>query len=716
MRKDRLWFILMILSLGTSAAWSATVSFSVGTPSDVNDFDSIANVLGAAQDRDNVAGDGTTDGPGNDGATYVAPDRSAQGQTFVTGSVPKMLAGVWVRLPGYFGSNPGGEAVNNTYWGIAAGNQLMIRITNPVAAGTAGFVLHNETYAFTGLEPDFPASGNSADGPGTWLYIQLDNPRVLAPNTAYGFDVGAAGGFFELLGIRDAAAGGNPYSGGAAYSSGANGIGNNAMTAQAGDRVFVIKIDPLRSGVSNPDPADGAAGIDTDAAVTLSWDAGGINDPLNPGSTIPNPDITYHYLYLSRPSDPNLLDIAPALIASDIDPADGNVDPSASLTLGALLESDAVYYWRVDEIMANPADPNNITGTVWSFATELKRAQLDPTYPRDASVAVGEQAAFTVAPINPLTGDSTGMTYQWYRNGSVLAGQTSAQYARTALADDDRSTYYCVVTVTATAKTIQSRSATLFIEKQIAYWTLDGNVNDSSPDALYNGTAGGTAVFDTDRKVGTDALLFNGTDTYVDLPDGMDSFGGGLTFTLWAKPTAAGSWARFLDFGNGAPDDNIYLSRAGTADTLHLSVYSGTVASSVDAVNAVTSGEWQMLSVTMDREGDVVMYKNGAAIQTGTVTLPNTVVRTLNYIGRSNWTADAYYQGLMDDIQVYNYALTADEIAQKYTLVTGGVFCQESPAYDLTGPAGTPDCRVDIYELSGMAADWLGCGIYPDCL
>lgn len=722
MRRNTLWFLFIILSLWTVAAWSASVSFSTSVPSDVNDVQNVINITAAAQDRDNVGGDGAADGPGNDSSTYVAPDRPAQGQTFTSGPQQKMFGGVWVRLPGYSGNNPGGEAVNNTYWGITAGNQLTIRITNPAAAGTAGFVLASETYTFTGTEPDVLAVPyqNSADGPGTWIHIQLDAPYLLAAGTTYGFDVAttAASGtsFFELLGMRDAAAGGNPYAAGTAYVSGANGSGNNAMTAQAGDRVFIINMNPLRTGASNPDPADGASAVDSDMAVTLSWDSGRAEDPLNPGSTIPNPDITYHYVYLSLPDDPNLAGISPVMVDADADPADGSVDSSSSLALGTLLESDATYYWRVDEIMANISDANNITGTVWSFQIELKQAQLDAAYPRDASVVAGEQTTFSVIAINPLTGDTTGMTYQWYRNGAVLAGQTGSEYLRTASAADDRSTYYCEVTVTATAKTVRSRTATLFIEKQVAYWTLDGNVNDSSPDGLYNGTTGGTVVFDTDRKVGSHALAFNGTDTYVDLPDGMDSFGGGLTFTLWAKPTAAGSWARFVDFGNGAPSDNIYLSRNGTADTLHFSVYNGTAATSVDAVNAITSDEWQMLTVTMDRDGNVIMYKNGAQIQTGTVTLPDTVVRTINYIGRSNWTADAYYQGLMDDIQIYNYALTADEIAQIYTLVTGGVFCQESPAYDLTGPAGIPDCRVDLYELSGLAADWLGCGIYPDCL
>jgi hypothetical protein len=720
MQRNKLLFTLIILSLWATVACAVTVNFITVAPSPgAND---ISNLVGAALDRNNVGGDGVKDGTGNDGMTYVAMDRPAQGQTFAIGVNPKMVTGVWIRHVGYTGNNPGGIGAgdpNNTYYAMPAPSQLVIRITNPAAAGTAGFVLANETAAITGTETDvLPAAGtNSADGTGTWIHVSLSAPVVLAANTTYGFDfAGGSGLFFETLGISDSATGGNPYTAGSAYNSGSAGAGNTTMTAQAGDRVFIVELIPYRSGASNPTPANAATGVDSDAVVTLSWDAGKVSDPANPGSLIANPNITNHYVYLSLPNDPNLAGVSPMIVGADTNPANGIVDPSASKTLAAALDSDATYYWRVDEIMKNAGDPNNITGPVWSFDTEKKKAQFNPIYPQDVALAAGEQATFTVTATNPFTGDNTGMTYQWYRNTTLLTGQTGYQYVRTALAGDDRSTYYCVVTITSNGRTAQSRTATLYIKKQIAYWTLDGNANDSAPDHLYNGTLTGGTSFVTDRKVGTQALSFNGTDGYVDEPNGFDSFGGGLTFTLWAKPTAAGTWARFMDFGNGAPSDNIYFSRNGTTDTLFFGVFNGTTLTSVEAANILMADEWQMLTVTMDRDGNVVMYKNGAQVQTGTVSIPSTVTRTINYIGRSNWTADAYYQGLMDDIQVFNYAKTADEIAQMYYAVMGAAFCQEYPIYDFTGPAGIPDCRVDIYELRGMAADWLGCGLYPDCL
>ncbi len=37
--------------------------------------------------------------------------------------------------------------------------------------------------------------------------------------------------------------------------------------------------------------------------------------------------------------------------------------------------------------------------------------------------------------------------------------------------------------------------------------------------------------------------------------------------------------------------------------------------------------------------------------------MPNIVVRTSNYLGRSSWGQDGYYQGKMDDVRIYNRVL-----------------------------------------------------------
>jgi hypothetical protein len=719
MQRKRNLFIFLVLGVLALTVRGAVIEFSLTGP-DPQAGD-LYNFTGAAQDRDNVGGDGAADGTGNDAATYVSFDRPAQGQTFTTGSELKTIRGIWVRHVGYSGNNPGGETADNTWYAMAVGSQITIRIVNPAAAGTEDFVVSSETVVITGEEPGvLPAtSANSADGTGTWIHFVLDRPVPVVPNTVYGFDLTASSGtFFELLGIRDAAPGGNPYSGGSAYTSGANGAGGNTLTAQAGERVFLIEMGPYATAASNPDPADGEEGVDSDAAVTFSWDAGLAANPLEPSSTIPNPDILYHYLYLV-PNEPNFLNVSPIVVGADVNPADGNVDARASYALGFLLNSDTTYFWRVDEILDDgtghprPAsDPNNLTGPVWSFETEKKNPQLNPAFPADVAASAGEQVTFLVQAVNPLTGDSTGLTYQWYRNGVLLSGQTDSIYVRTVQSGDEASTYYCRVTLPATGRTVQSRTATILVKKLLAYWSFDGHVNDVSG----NGN-NGVHIGDPNYAAGkvNEALEFDGAADYVDLPDGFADLTTGLTITLWAKPTDAGSYARFIDWGNGAASDNIMFYRFGTADTLAFNVYQGgTAGTALQAPQALEQNVWQFLAVTMDGSGQAALYKNGRLLQTGTVLVPNVVVRTSNYIGESNWEADALYEGLMDEVKVYNYAMTPDQIAQIY-YEQEGEFCLENPIGDLSGPEGEPDCVVDLHDLQKLAEDFLLCGYFPEC-
>jgi len=137
-----------------------------------------------------------------------------------------------------------------TWYRMQAGAQLQIRVTDPAASGTDGFVLASEVYEVTGTEPNAlpSATTNNATGTGLWFHVTLDVPVALAPNTLYGFDLTSLSGlsgvlFFESAGMRDdAVVGGNPYADGAAYVSGAAGVADDLMTAAPGDHVFVVEL------------------------------------------------------------------------------------------------------------------------------------------------------------------------------------------------------------------------------------------------------------------------------------------------------------------------------------------------------------------------------------------------------------------------------------------------------------------------------------------
>ena len=183
-----------------------------------------------------------------------------------------------------------------------------------------------------------------------------------------------------------------------------------------------------------------------------------------------------------------------------------------------------------------------------------------------------------------------------------------------------------------------------------------------------DGTLNNGLSFNTDSISGPvgNALSFDGVDDYVSLPS-ISKYNNGFTVTLWAYPTAVKGWSRFIDFGNGEWSENVLLSRYQSSNDLVFESYSTSGSGGyVIASGAIELNKWQFFAATIDSSGNVKIYKNGQVIQTGTsAVLPNVFRRNL-YIGRSNWSADSYYQGAMDEVRVYNYPLSEGEIHNVY--------------------------------------------------
>ncbi|HSH05009.1 MAG TPA: tandem-95 repeat protein [Anaerolineae bacterium] len=159
------------------------------------------------------------------------------------------------------------------------------------------------------------------------------------------------------------------------------------------------------------------------------------------------------------------------------------------------------------------------------------------------------------------------------------------------------------------------------------------------------------------------ALDFDGTNDYVDIPDMNESFADGFTVAVWAYYDSLNTYSRIIDFGNGSASNNIILYNLSNNTTLSFNVFNGSTSSLISAAGAIELNTWIHLAATVDGSGNATIYKNGTPIQTGTVFVPNSILRTNNYVGRSNWLGDAYFNGKMDDLRIYNRSLTATEIA-----------------------------------------------------
>jgi hypothetical protein len=210
-------------------------------------------------------------------------------------------------------------------------------------------------------------------------------------------------------------------------------------------------------------------------------------------------------------------------------------------------------------------------------------------------------------------------------------------------------------------------SSTVAIEQGLRYWYKFDDASETreahdSSGHDYAAHLNGNPVFDPAGKFGG-CLNFDGEDDSAELPAGASDFASGFTIALWARPTAIRRWGRFIDFGNGSAVDNILLTRENTFNTLQFEIYTDHASSTkVIARDAIELNKWQHFAASVDRSGKVSIYKNGVSVAEGLGPPVKSVLRTNNFVGRSNWKQDILYAGQMDDLRVYDRPLAASEI------------------------------------------------------
>jgi hypothetical protein len=211
------------------------------------------------------------------------------------------------------------------------------------------------------------------------------------------------------------------------------------------------------------------------------------------------------------------------------------------------------------------------------------------------------------------------------------------------------------------------------------YWNLDETsgttANNAAPSGADGTYVGGVTLGGSGPTGTTIAAQFDGTNDYVSLPTDTADYSKGFTIAAWARPTSAASWARFVDIGGGSDINNLFLTRYSTTSTMELAIHDGTGGAKtyVRASNTIDLNSWHHYAGTVNAAGVAKLYKDGAeiSITSGSagypnVGLPTNATRNSNFIGRSNWAGDAYYQGKLYDVRIYSRALCPTEILQIY--------------------------------------------------
>ncbi|GIH02194.1 hypothetical protein Rhe02_02610 [Rhizocola hellebori] len=201
----------------------------------------------------------------------------------------------------------------------------------------------------------------------------------------------------------------------------------------------------------------------------------------------------------------------------------------------------------------------------------------------------------------------------------------------------------------------------------LAHYPFNEAAGASAADATGGGktaTVAGPAAF-VPGKLGN-AIDLNGAGQYVSLPAGIFRTTPEFTFAAWVRLDTISTWSRLFDFGTGTTV-NMFLTPRSDAGTIRFAITTGGSGKQerINAPAPLPVGTWTHVAVTLSG-GVGILYLNRVEVaRTSGMTLTPASLgnTTQTWIGRSEYQADPYLDGAIDDLRFYSRALTPTELA-----------------------------------------------------
>jgi chitodextrinase len=255
------------------------------------------------------------------------------------------------------------------------------------------------------------------------------------------------------------------------------------------------------------------------------------------------------------------------------------------------------------------------------------------------------------------------------------------------------------ITVTTTAELVTSEPGL------VAWYPFEGNANDATP---YNnhGVIGGAPIFETVTKrlqLGGKAIKFRGKQDSVLVPNGVQLISDFTTVSFWIRVDSISTKdaeAYVLDFGHWDQRWKISLPqhRRIVWTTNSKNIQFPNFISDMDAKdgNELTLRDWWHVTMVHDGKDDAI-YIDGAEVNRKPAAgVLNPTTRSLG-IGNNSTDGGQHFMGALDELKIYNKALTSKEIAQLYQKGTTGL---KEVQEDLSRYIGTPFPNPAVSEVT----------------
>ncbi len=310
------------------------------------------------------------------------------------------------------------------------------------------------------------------------------------------------------------------------------------------------------------------------------------------------------------------------------------------------------------------------------FSTNDTAAPVITEQPTNAIVNAGDNVSFSVT----ATGMAS-LNYQWFKDGTILPNATNATLTFTnvqpprignysvSVSDIDGSVTSSIVSLS-----ISNVNSALW-QNLVAYYPFNGDAHDA--EGTNDGIIYGGVALAPDRFGSNDsAYIFNGVDGYIDIGSPAGNQPAYLTETAWIKIISRENIAEPVSptedviiskrhtslIGSGWPELGIFsegqFSGAGVI-TVSADYYKN------DAIGTTLTPINSWVFICGVRSNDTYqIYINGRLENTIIDTHSLSSVENMHLMHCGAWSS--YCHGVLDDVRIYNRAVSSNDIAQLY--------------------------------------------------
>ena len=618
------------ISVGTGGAHDGTTT---GGDTWFNGASLAASSVGAKGGSGTSNGTGAAGGVADDGVGTTKYSGGAGGNS-----------GVW----GYTGGGGGGAGGPDG----AGANGSTNGVGDPSDIGGAGGTGGNGSGGAGGAGGAGLGGSGSPGGAGT----------ELGSSKGSGGGGGGAGG----ASVQDGAGGTGGIYGGGGGGAGGSSASSNSNGGSGGNGVIVVTYIPATPNTTNDISGNGNTGTLTNMSQSLSPVPGKIGQALNfDGSDdyvdINNPSslqitdeticawlktrvtTSLDYIYASRSS----------VGGGSIYTSSNKISFLISSTDSAQTSNTAINDGRWNHVCVTFVDSTDVVSYFFNGGTDGASSNAT-AFVHSASKTIGNRSG---------GGSSTAF------NGSI---DDVRVYSR-ALSAGEITQLYNLGAATKISATSKGLPGVGLNNGLVGHWTFDGpkmlsNVADSS----ISGNTGylvhsGSGTTTTAGKLGQ-ALSFDGVDDYV-IVNNNAAFNSqsAMTWSFWIYDDNCILNNEIVSKGGQAGGTDTVWATWERADcTIVIRLINSTLTLSTQVTRVLDIGKWTHITFTYDGT-NIIPYKNGVAGSpvafSGTL---NTTTQSITFANSINFNKDASIK--LDDIRIYNRALSAGEVQQLYNL------------------------------------------------